>query len=190
MKKTIMIAAAIVLACTAASAQNLKFAHVNFQELVQLMPEMDSARVQLDAASKETQETYQSMIMEYNTKAQEFEQKQATWTPAVRESKAREISDIESRIRTFEQSSQQDLSQLQNTLMAPIYQKAQDKVHELAKTQGVIYVFDSSQLLYVDAAQSTDLTKDARTALGIPEGRTLESLQAELQAQYQQAQAQ
>ena len=185
MKKTVMIAAAVVLACTAASAQNLKFAHINFQEIIQLMPEMDSARVQIDAASKETQETYQSMIMEYNSKAQEFEQKQATWTPAVRESKARELSDIESRIRTFEQSSQQDLTQLQNTLMAPIYQKAQEKINELAKAQGVIYVFDSSQLLYFDAAQSTDLTPAARTALGIPEGRTLESLQAELQAQYQ-----
>ena len=180
-----MIAAAVILACTAASAQNLKFAHINFQEIIQLMPEMDSARVQIDAASKETQETYQSMIMEYNSKAQEFEQKQATWTPAVRESKARELSDIESRIRTFEQSSQQDLTQLQNTLMAPIYQKAQEKINELAKAQGVIYVFDSSQLLYFDAAQSTDLTPAVRTALGIPEGRTLESLQAELQAQYQ-----
>ena len=161
MKKTIIILAAAVLACTAATAQELKFAHVNFQELVQLMPEMDSARVQIDAA-------------------------EASWTPAVRESKARELSDIESRIRTFEQSSQQDLTQLQNTLMAPIYQKAQEKIQELAKAKGVIYVFDESSLHYVDATKSIDLTPEARTALNIPEGRTLESLQAELQAQYQQ----
>ena len=140
MKKTIIILAAAVLACTAATAQELKFAHVNFQELVQLMPEMDSARVQIDAASRETQETYESMIMEYNSKGQEYQQKEASWTPAVRESKARELSDIESRIRTFEQSSQQDLTQLQNTLMAPIYQKAQEKIQELAKAKGVIYL--------------------------------------------------
>ena len=158
MKKTIIILAAAVLACTAATAQELKFAHVNFQELVQLMPEMDSARVQIDAATRETQETYESMIMEYNSKG----------------------------IRTFEQSSQQDLTQLQNTLMAPIYQKAQEKIQELAKAKGVIYVFDESSLHYVDATKSIDLTPEARTALNIPEGRTLESLQAELQAQYQQ----
>ena len=190
MKKTFIIIAASVLACTAANAQDLKFAHVNFQELVQLMPEMDSARVQIDAASKETQDTYQSMIMEYNTKAQEYEQKQASWTPAVRESKAREITDIESRIRTFEQSSQQDLSQLQNTLMQPIYQKAQDAIQSLAKVHGVVYVFDETSLHYVDPTKSIDLTPEARTALNIPEGRTLETLQAELQAQYQAAQQQ
>lgn len=186
MKKTIIILAAAVLACTAATAQELKFAHVNFQELVQLMPEMDSARVQIDAASREIQETYESMIMEYNSKSQEYQQNEASWPPPVRESKARELSDIESRIRTLEQSSPQDLTQLQNTLMAPIYQKAQEKIQELAKAKGVIYVFDESSLHYVDATKSIDLTPEARTALNIPEGRTLESLQAELQAQYQQ----
>ena len=35
----------------------------------------------------------------------------------------------------------------------------------------------------------TDLTPEARKVLNIPEGRTLESLQAELQAQAQQTQA-
>lgn len=185
MKKTIMIAAAIVLACTAATAQNLKFAHVNFNELIQLMSEMDSARVQIDAASKETQDTYQSMIMEFQTKYEQFNQKQATWTPAVRDSKQKELTDIQNRIQEFEQASQQDLTQLQNTLMAPIYQKAQEKVTELAKAQGVIYVFDVSSLLYVDEAQSINLTPAAREALGIPADRTLESLQAELQARAQ-----
>ena len=40
-----------------------------------------------------------------------------------------------------------------------------------------------STMLYIDEAQSTDLTPAARKALSIPEGRTLETLQAELQAQ-------
>lgn len=185
MKKTVMIAAALILACSAAFAQTQKFAHVNFNELIQLMPEMDSARVQIDAASKETQETYESMIMEFQSKYQQFNEKQSTWTPAVRDSKQRELTDIQNRIQEFEQASQQDLTQLQNTLMAPIYQKAQDKVHELAKAQGVIYVFDASTLLYVDDTQSIDLTSSAREALGIPADRTLESLQAELQARAQ-----
>ena len=189
MKKTVMIAAALILACSAAFAQTQKFAHVNFNELIQLMPEMDSARVQIDAASKETQDAYESIIMAFQSKYQQFNEKQSTWTPAVRDSKQRELTDIQNRIQEFEQASQQDLTQLQNTLMAPIYQKAQDKVHELAKAQGVIYVFDASTLLYVDDTQSIDLTSSAREALGISADRTLESLQAELQARAQ-AQAQ
>ena len=188
MKKLIVIAAASLFMCAAVSAQGLKFAHVNFNELVQLMPEMDSARVQMDASQKEIQDTYQSMIEEFNSKYAEYGEKQATWTQSVRESKEREIQSIQARIQEFEQSSQQDLAQLQNTLMAPIYQKAQDVVNNLAKAQGFIYVFDSSQLLYIDEAQSTNLTQSAREALNIPADRTMESLQAELQAKAQAAQ--
>lgn len=188
MKKLIIIAAAFLFIGAAASAQGPKFAHVNFNELVQLMPEMDSARVQMDASQKEIQDTYQSMIEEFNSKYAEYGEKQATWTQSVRESKEREIQSIQARIQDFEQSSQQDLAQLQNTLMAPIYQKAQDVVNNLAKAQGFIYVFDSSQLLYIDESQSTNLTQSAREALNIPAGRTMESLQAELQAKAQAAQ--
>ena len=185
MKKLMIVAAAFLFMGSAAFAQSLKFAHVNFNELVQLMPEMDSARVQMDASQKEIQETYQSMIEEYNAKYTEYGEKQATWTQSVRESKEREIMSIQTRIQEFEQSSQQDIAQMQNTLMAPIYQKAQEAVNSLAKAQGFIYVFDSSQLLYIDSAQSTDLTPSASEALNIPAGRTLESLQAELQARAQ-----
>ena len=188
MKKLVVIAAAFLFAGAAASAQGLKFAHVNFNELVQLMPEMDSARVQMEASQKEIQDTYQSMVEEFNAKYSEYGEKQATWTQSVRESKEREIQSIQTRIQEFEQSSQQDIAQLQNTLMAPIYQKAQDVVRNLAKEKGVIYVYDSSTLLYVDDTQSIDLTPEARTALNIPADKTLESVMAARQAQAQSAQ--
>lgn len=189
MKKTLLIAA-LALVCGAASAQNFKFAHVNLTELVQLMPEMDKAREQSDAAAKEAQETYQSMMEEFQAKYQAYEQKQASWTPAIRESKEKELNDINTRIQEFQQSIQQELQQLQNDLMAPIYQKANEEIDKLAKAEGVIYVFDVQAVLFIDEAQSIDLTPKARIALGIPEGRTLEALQKELmekaQAQQQQ----
>ncbi|MGM9740197.1 MAG: OmpH family outer membrane protein [Candidatus Cryptobacteroides sp.] len=186
MKKIILIMAAAVLALSA-SAQNLKFAHVNYNELVMLMPEADAARSQMEASQKEAQETYQTMIEEYQSKAQKFQQNQATWTAAIKESKQKELTDISNRIQEFDQSIQQELQQQQAQLMAPIQQKAIDVVNNLAKQGGYIYVFEESSLLYIDKAQSTDLTPAARKALNIPDGRTLETLQQELQAKAQMA---
>lgn len=186
--KKILLAAAAALIAIASSAQTYKFAHVNYNELVMLMPEMDSVRAQLSASQKEAQEIYQSMVDEFNTKAQQYQDKNATWTPAVKESKEKELTDIQQRIQEFQQNIQQELSDQQNQLMAPIQQKAQEAVQKLAKQGGYIYVFETSTLLYIDSSKSTDLTPAARKALGIPEGRTLESLQQELQAQQQQAQ--
>ena len=187
--KRIVLMAVAALFTFAASAQDFKFAYVDFTEIIQLMPEMDSARVQIDAASMEAQETYQAMVEEFQTKYQQFEQKQASWTPAIRESKAAELQQIEGRIQEFQQAIQQDLQQVQNALQAPIYEKAQKTVRELASAKGVALVFEKNSLLYVDPAQGIDLTPEARKALNIPEGRTLETLQAELQARAQAAQA-
>lgn len=185
MKKIILIAAAALMTLSA-SAQ--KFAHVNFNELVMLTSAADSARAQINASQKEAQDTFNSMYEEYQSKLQQYQQKASTWTPAIRESKEKELNDIQSRLEEFQQNIQQELSQQQQVLMAPIQQKAIDVVNQLAKAGGYIYVFESSQYLYVDPAQSVDLTPAARKALNIPDGRTLETLQQELQAQAAQQQ--
>ena len=189
MKKILLIAVMAVMS-VAASAQSLKWAYVDFNELIMLMPEMDEARATLDENSKTNEEILVAMYEEYQTKMTQYQQKAETWTPAIRESKEREIMEIQSRFEQTQQSLQQEIQLLQQNLQAPIYQKAQDTVTELAKAQGIAFVFEKSSLLYVDPAQGIDLTPEARTALNIPADRTLEALQAELQAQAMAAQAQ
>ncbi len=188
MKKILLIAAMAVIS-VAASAQSLKFGFVNYTELVQLMPEMDSVRVQLETQEKETYETLGAMYQEYQTKAQQYQQKASTWTPAILESKQKELQEIEARFQESQQVFQQELQQMQQVLQAPVVEKANKVVTDLAKSKGLAFVFEKTQMLYIDAAQGVDLTAEARKALNIPEGRTLEALQAELQAKAQAAQA-
>ena len=180
MKKIVLFAAMALVTLTGFAQP--KFAHVNFTELVQLMPEADKARETMNASQKEASETFQSMYEEYQTKMQQYQQKAATWTPAIKESKEKELAGIQQRLEEFNQTIQQELQQQQQQLMAPIYQKAQEAVEKIAKAGGYIYVMDQSSFLYLDPAQSVDITPEARKALNIPDGRTLETLQAELQA--------
>ena len=187
MKKIILIAVMAVMS-VAASAQNLKFGYVNFNEIVMLMPEMDAARATLEENQKTNEEILMSMYQEYQTKMQDYQAKAATWTVAIRESKEKELMDIESRLQQTQQSLQQEMQQLQSSLQAPIYEKAQTTVQEIAKAQGLAFVFEESSLLYIDPAQGVNLTTEARKALNIPEGRTLEMLQAELEAKAMAAQ--
>ena len=179
--KKIFIIAAMALMTLSASAQ--KIGRVNFSELVQLMPETDEARSTLQAISKEADETLQSMYEEYQTKMNQYQQKQATWTPAIKESKEKELMEIQNRLQESQQTFQQEIQQKQNELMAPIYEKAQNTIKELAKGQALTAVFDASSALYFDEATTVDLTPAARKALNIAEGRTLQSLQEEIQAQ-------
>jgi outer membrane protein len=186
MKKIFVIALAAFATFTL-SAQTL--GKVNFNELVMLMPEMDTAREAINASQKEAEETYSAMVEEYQGKMNQYQQKQATWTAAIRESKERELMEIQNRIQEFQQSISQELQQQQNQLTAPIQEKAAKAVNDIAKAKGITVLFDVSQALYFDESKVIDLTADARKALNIPADRTLESLQAELQAQAQAAQA-
>lgn len=187
MKKILLIASMAFL--TVSAFAQPKFAHVNFSELVQLCPEADAARATMTAAQQEAQETYQEMVDEFNSKYQTYSQKAETWTTAVRESKEKELTEIQQRIQEFGTSVDAELQQQQQTLMAPIYEKANTTIQTLAKEGGYVYVFDISTLIYYDATQSTDLTPAARKALNIPDDRTIESLQAELLAAQQAAAA-
>ena len=166
--KKILAIAAMALLTLAASAQ--KLGRVNFTELYQLAPEADSARDQINAMQNEAQETFNSMVEEYQTKANQYQQKSATWTAAIKEAKEKELVDIQNRIQEFQQTISQELQQKQAELMNP---------------QGIVAVFDSGSALYFDESAVVDLTPAARKSLGIKDGRTLEQLAQELQAQAQ-----
>ena len=185
--KKILLIAVTAFAAVSAFAQP-KFAHVNTTELVQLCPEMDKARETMNAASQEAQETFNDMQTEFNTKLQAYQSKGSTWTAATRESKEKELTEIQQRIQEFSQTVQAELQAQQEQLMQPIYQKVNETIQDLAKKGGYIYVFDTQAVLFVDPAQSIDLTPDARKAMNIPADRTLEALAAELQAQQAAAQ--
>lgn len=183
MKKILIVAVAALVSLTGFAQP--KFAHVNLAELVQLMPESDAAREQMAASQKEAQETFQAMYEEYQSKAQKYQQNAATWNQTIKESKEKELTDIQQRLSEFEQSIQEELQQQQQTLMAPIQQKATDVVTKLAKEGGYVYVVPMGAMVYIDTKQSTDLTPAARKALNIPDDRTLESLYQEMQAKAQ-----
>ena len=116
------------------------------------------------------------------------DQARAKIQTAQNEAKERELQDMQQRLQEFDQNVQQELQQQQQQLMAPIYQKVTEIVSKLAKEGKYIYVFDVTSVAYIDDTQSVDLTPAARAALNIPEGRTLESLQKEIQEQQATAQ--
>ena len=116
--KKILLIAAVSLIGVAASAQ--KFAHVNFQELVQLMPESDQARAVIQESQKNAQESYQEMMNEFQDKYAKYQQNVNSYTPATRKTKEDELTQIQQRIQEFSQNVEQELQEQQQKLMEPM----------------------------------------------------------------------
>ncbi len=169
---TKFLALVMVLFATQSFAQ-VKIGHINMQEIVALMPERDSAVIKLENYAKELEETMQGMQQEFNTKLQTYQQKNATWTAAILEAKTKELQEMEQRLQMFNQNAQQEMSQLQQSLFAPVYEKAKAAVEKLGTEGGFTYIIDlSAGALIFKGADSIDLLPLAKKELGIPESKT------------------
>ena len=176
MKKfsTLFVVALFVVATLFSSQKAVaqeKLAYINSAELIALMPERDAAFETLQKFQAELTETGQSMENDFNTKLKEYQDKAKNWAPAVVETKEKELGELQQRIQNYYNQAQQDFAQRQETLMAPIMEKAYNAIQKVAKAQGITYVFESTSLVYMsDSAKN--LLADVKKELGIPATKT------------------
>ena len=151
----------IVLAGVSVSAlaQTPKFAHINSQELIVLMPEYDEFTSKLDIFINELSEQISSMEKELQDKYTVYQQKNATWPASVLEDKQKEMQSLDQRLAEFRKTAQQEAQAKQQELMLPIIEKAKTTIATIAKRENIVYVFDVSTgpLAYFDEQQSIDL---------------------------------
>mgnify|MGYP002596581931 FL=1 len=152
-------------------AQNLKFGHINAQEIVSAMPEFAKAQSDIEALDKQLTSELQRTQEEFNKKYQEFQQAMAKDSlPAnIAERRQKELQDMMQRQEQFQQDAQQQMQKAQTDAMAPIYKKLDDAIKAVGAAEGVIYIFDLARtpVAYVNESQSINLTPKVKTQLGI-----------------------
>lgn len=154
---------------SSATAQNVKFGHINSDELIQSLPEFDSARVQLENYQKELMNALELMSVELNNASDKYQKELNTYSDIVRQNKEQELVDMNRRIQEFQTNAQTQLQERQATLFQPIYAKVDKAIKDVGKENGFIYVFDVARgsLLYFDETKSTNVLALAKTKLGI-----------------------
>jgi outer membrane protein len=159
-----------LFSATTSFGQTFKFGHFDSNELISLMSEMDSAVVKLEKYSKDLQATATEIQTEYGNKYAQYQQKQATWTAAVLETKQKELDEIRERFTKFNQDAQQEYEQMRQLLFAPVYKKANEAITAIGKENGFTYIFDLSSgfIPYFNPEQSVDIMPMAKSKLGIP----------------------
>ena len=152
-------------------AQNLKFGHINAQEIITVMPEFTKAQNDIQTLEKQLTAELQRTQEEFNKKYQEFQQAIAkdSLPPNIAERRQKELQDMMQRQEQFQQDAQQQMAKAQNDAMAPIYQKFDNAIKAVGAAEGVIYIFDLARtpVAYVNESQSINLTPKVKTQLGI-----------------------
>jgi outer membrane protein len=152
-----------------AVAQNLKFGHINSDELFQLMPERDTIMQKLQAKQTELQNTAEIMQVEFNNKYNDYVQNMETLTNLVRQTKEEELAALQERITNFNQRADQELQQTQATLIEPVLNKAEKAIKEVGRENGFTHIFDMARgpIIYFDEVKSINVLPLVKTKLGI-----------------------
>jgi outer membrane protein len=161
----------VALVGQSATAQSFKFGHINSDELIQSMPEYDSATVKLEKFRKELVNALELMQVEWNNKSDSYQKESKNLSDIVKQTKEQELMDIQKRIQDFQTNAQQQLQNKQAELFQPIVGKVDKAIKDVGKENGFLYVFDISAskatLLYFDEAKSINVMPLVKTKLGL-----------------------
>ncbi len=152
------------------SAQNFKFGHINSDELIQALPEYDSATKKLESFRQDLINALELMQVELNNKSEAYQKESKNLTDIVRQTKEQELMDMNRRIQEFQQSAQQQLQEKQAELFQPVMAKIDKAIKDVGKENGFIYIFtvgQGSSLVYFDETKSTNVMPLAKVKLGI-----------------------
>lgn len=169
MIKKILLAVALLLPVCGASAQTtLKIGLVDTNSIIQAHPDTQAAQTKLADASKKYEDEYAKLGEEMRRLYDEYSNMKADELPAIKERKTKELQDQQTKVQAFEQNAQQDLSRMQQELLAPIIQKVKDAVESVGKENGYSMVQNyTPDLVLYYAAPVTDITPLVKTKLGI-----------------------
>jgi len=163
-----LVAAILFVMTLSASAQELKFGHIDVQKLISELPEKIEAdkTLQKEAANLKNQLTI--MSEDLDKKYTEYMAQRDTLPELIRVTKEKEIQDTDQRIRNFQQLAQQNLQQKEQTLLQPIIEKAQKAIDAVGAENGLIYIFDiSSKVVIYHSQKSIDCEPLVKTKLGV-----------------------
>lgn len=159
--------AGLLICGTTAYAQ--KFGYINSQELITAMPERDSALTKFQKFAEEQNSQLETIQVEFNNKYMDYQKNSETMSESTRQLKERELQDLQKRYEDFRQAAEQDGQKMQQQLMGPVIEKAQQAIAKVAEANGFTIIFDEAAgaMAYYNKSTVTDILPLVKKELGI-----------------------
>ena len=166
--KVMFLAVALFVMSGMANAQ-VKIAHVNTAEILDAMPDKATAEKAMEKYYGELQSQLETMAKEYQSKMQDYEANVATMSNLVKQSKEKEIIDLQTRIQQFQANAEAEFENKRAELLKPILDKIQNAINAVGREKGYTYILDlaTGAAVWV-GTDAVDCTRDVRAKLGLP----------------------
>lgn len=171
MKKIFLLSTLLVIGMISLQAQE-RYGYINLGNLIAQMPEAIAANDSLEVIQA-------TMVAEGQIKAQQFERDAkafvakataGTLTPQQQETQQAALEKRQQEIQNLEQAIVRKVGAKRDQMLAPIVERAQNAISEVAKEKNLLMVFDTSiygAIMFAD--ESTDIMAMVKEKLGIEE---------------------
>jgi len=166
--KALVVVAVVMVGYTSDVAAQ-KFGYINSQELLSQLPEVKESTSNIETLKKQLQKKGQDMVAALQQKyvSLQKDQEQGKLSPVQLEQEAAKLKQEETKIAEFEQSSQQRIFEKTEQLLAPIQEKINNAIKEVAQDNGYTYIFDASLGMVLYADPGSDVSNLVRGKLGL-----------------------
>ncbi|QTE22253.1 OmpH family outer membrane protein [Polaribacter cellanae] len=156
--KTLLLIAVFTLG-VAGVANAQKIAHVDYQRVIDNMPETRALSVTLEKLGKSYQSEIEGMKKKLEAKYQKYTAEQETQTPDTNKKRAEEVQLERARYEQAQQTAYQEMQKKQAEELQPIVKKAEKAIEEVAAAKGILYVFDAKSLIVKKGEDIYDAVK-------------------------------
>ncbi|MCK9421441.1 MAG: OmpH family outer membrane protein [Bacteroidales bacterium] len=165
----LFIIVTIVIGCTFVShAQtSLKIGHIDFNTLLAAMPGIDSVKIKLQGYQKTLTDQMDAMKAEFENKYMDYQSQASGMSDLIKQTKEKELSDLQARIDAFQQKANQDLQAKQQELVAPFIEKAKTAIREIAKENKYTYILNAIEDVVIYKEEADDVMPLVKKKLNI-----------------------
>lgn len=159
----------LILGCSfATKAQNpVKIGYIDFNTLLAAMPGIDSVKIKIQAYQKTLTDQMDAMKAEFENKYLDYQSQSSSMSDLIKQTKEKELTDLQGRIDAFQQKASQDLQTRQQELVAPFIERAKMAIKEVAKEQKFTYILNAIEDVVIYKEESDDVMALVKKKLGI-----------------------
>ena len=169
MKKILLVSTLVLGSLIALTGQD-RYGHLNFGNLIAVMPEAIQANDSLEIMQATMVARGEAMAAQFQRDASAFikDVQSGTLTPVQQQERQAALEKRQVEIQNFEQEIVQTMGATRNQMLEPIIARALQAIDDVAKENGYVMVFDTSvfnAVMFAD--ESEDLMDMVKAKLGI-----------------------
>lgn len=150
-----------------ASAQSLKIGYADPEVIITYMPEYQTIQQQMAAEYRTSQEALQALAEDFQERVGKYQKQQPLLSAERQAERESELAQLQAEIQDSAARKDQELAQKQEDLMAPLLERVQGVIDEVAAEKGLDIVLRSPAILFVNEDTVMNINIDIAERLGI-----------------------